>query len=393
MQRYRQNNMCGTLKAVMLGTFFLPDFFTTIKAEKVREPLMRVADEIQKDLYQIEKTLKNNGIIVERSKQPQGRFGEIDHRINSIAVRNNHVVVGDKLIQLQKNDYVLSPLLAYCKDIVDVSDQNKKHFIRQMANAVVNYNPNNDIWYSKSKYIELAGTSWPPYQDYVNGSWINFPQKYIEVKQEILSFKESMEYYTHEIDNLQGPNVLNYNDKIIIDCNEYLDYTWFEEIIGDGRPLIYINTKAGHTDGVFMPINDSTILGISEVIDNLKVFADHNKIRVPEEAYQNQITEFNMMKNKVSGRWWIPGQEENTELIEFTENVLSTWTGRAEESVFDVNLLVLDQKTVMINRVDDIVVPQLKKNKIDYILVPWRHRFFIDNGLHCITLDLYREDH
>ena len=46
----------------------------------------------------------------------------------------------------------------------------------------------------------------------------------------------------------------------------------------------------------------------------------------------------------------------------------------------------------MINRVDDIVVPQLKKNKIDYIVVPWRHRFFLDNGLHCITLDLYRED-
>ena len=113
MQRYWQKNMCGTLKSVMLGTFFLPDFFTSIKSDNVREPLMRVADEIQQDLYQIENTLKSNGIMVVRANQPQGRFGEMNHRINSIAVRNNHVVVGDKLIQLQKNDYVLSPLLNY----------------------------------------------------------------------------------------------------------------------------------------------------------------------------------------------------------------------------------------------------------------------------------------
>jgi hypothetical protein len=25
------------------------------------------------------------------------------------------------------------------------------------------------------------------------------------------------------------------------------------------------------------------------------------------------------------------------------------------------------------------------------VYVPWRHRYFWDGGLHCITLDLYRE--
>ena len=33
----------------------------------------------------------------------------------------------------------------------------------------------------------------------------------------------------------------------------------------------------------------------------------------------------------------------------------------------------------------------LKKHKMEAIHVPWRHRYFWDGGLHCITLDLVRE--
>ena len=36
------------------------------------------------------------------------------------------------------------------------------------------------------------------------------------------------------------------------------------------------------------------------------------------------------------------------------------------------------------------VIEFLKKHKIDYIHIPWRHRYFWDGGLHCITLDLKR---
>ena len=33
----------------------------------------------------------------------------------------------------------------------------------------------------------------------------------------------------------------------------------------------------------------------------------------------------------------------------------------------------------------------LKKHNVEPVYVPWRHRYFWDGGLHCITLDLYRE--
>jgi hypothetical protein len=33
----------------------------------------------------------------------------------------------------------------------------------------------------------------------------------------------------------------------------------------------------------------------------------------------------------------------------------------------------------------------LKKHHVEPVYVPWRHRFFWDGGLHCITLDLQRK--
>ena len=62
-----------------------------------------------------------------------------------------------------------------------------------------------------------------------------------------------------------------------------------------------------------------------------------------------------------------------------------------EETVFDVNVLVLDEHHVCVNNMNPIVIDFLKKHNMEPVHVPWRHRFFWDGGLHCITLDLYRE--
>ena len=71
---------------------------------------------------------------------------------------------------------------------------------------------------------------------------------------------------------------------------------------------------------------------------------------------------------------------------------MSDWVGYVEESVFDVNVLVLDEHHVCIsNPHNETVNTFLKKYNMEPVYVPWRHRFFWDGGLHCITLDLVRE--
>jgi hypothetical protein len=72
--------------------------------------------------------------------------------------------------------------------------------------------------------------------------------------------------------------------------------------------------------------------------------------------------------------------------------VLDNWVGYVEESVFDVNVLVLDEHHVCVNSLQNEQLNAfLKKHKMEAIHIPWKHRYFWDGGLHCITLDLVRE--
>jgi hypothetical protein len=106
----------------------------------------------------------------------------------------------------------------------------------------------------------------------------------------------------------------------------------------------------------------------------------------------DKVKGFLRMKERVGGKWWVPGEEDNIEFTLFVENWLDNWVGYVEETVFDVNVLVLDEHHVCVNNPNNEQVNAfLKKHKMEAIHIPWRHRYFHDGGLHCLTLDLYRE--
>lgn len=70
---------------------------------------------------------------------------------------------------------------------------------------------------------------------------------------------------------------------------------------------------------------------------------------------------------------------------------LNTWIGNVDETVFDINVLSIDSKTVLCNSYDKDVADQLSKFGISLIPFNFRHKFFFDGGLHCATLDISRE--
>lgn len=67
------------------------------------------------------------------------------------------------------------------------------------------------------------------------------------------------------------------------------------------------------------------------------------------------------------------------------------WSGNAEESNYNVNLLSVDESTCIIPNTNRQLIKFLEKNKIDPVVVTMRHLDFWDNGIHCMTQDLYRE--
>lgn len=111
---------------------------------------------------------------------------------------------------------------------------------------------------------------------------------------------------------------------------------------------------------------------------------------LPDRSWDN-LMGFLKLKEQVGGKWWVPGEEENTEFTHFVETWLQNWVGYVEETVFDVNVLVLDEHHVCVNNMNPTVVEFLRKHNMEPVHIPWRHRYFWDGGLHCITLDLVRE--
>jgi arginine deiminase len=96
-------------------------------------------------------------------------------------------------------------------------------------------------------------------------------------------------------------------------------------------------------------------------------------------------------KNKTNVRWWIPGFEHDADLVDLVETYFPHWTGYVEETLFDLNMIVIDPKNVIVCHYNKQIFDALSARGITAHVVPFRHRYFWDGGIHCITSDLHRE--
>ncbi len=67
------------------------------------------------------------------------------------------------------------------------------------------------------------------------------------------------------------------------------------------------------------------------------------------------------------------------------------WGGNPNESNYALNILSVDEKTCITTSLNKVLFDFLKKHDIAPVLCPLRHQTFWDNGIHCMTQDLYRE--
>lgn len=67
------------------------------------------------------------------------------------------------------------------------------------------------------------------------------------------------------------------------------------------------------------------------------------------------------------------------------------WVGYSQETVWDINCLVLDEENVIFSSENKELFKKLEKYKINPIVSPFRHRWFWDGGIHCVTLDIRRK--
>jgi hypothetical protein len=153
---------------------------------------------------------------------------------------------------------------------------------------------------------------------------------------------------------------------------------------------IHISHRGYHSDAVFCLVKPGCIVSLHDVQNYKEKFPGWDVLYLPEQSW-SAVSPFLKIKEKVGGRWWLQGEEHNDQLIEFVNTWLTDWVGYVEETVFDVNMLSIDENTIICNNYNKEVFDFFKKHRVEPIIFNFRHRFFWDGGVHCITQDLYRE--
>ena len=153
---------------------------------------------------------------------------------------------------------------------------------------------------------------------------------------------------------------------------------------------VHVSNRGYHSDAVCCVVKPGCIVSLHEIQNYEKNFPGWDVLYLPDQSWA-KVHPFTKMKKKVGGKWWLKGEEHNDQLIEFINTWLTDWVGYVEETVFDVNMLSIDQNTIICNNYNKDVFDHFKKHKVEPIIFNFRHRYFWDGGIHCITQDLYRE--
>tara|TARA_B100000927_G_scaffold96745_1_gene78054 strand:- start:293 stop:1645 length:1353 start_codon:yes stop_codon:yes gene_type:complete len=146
----------------------------------------------------------------------------------------------------------------------------------------------------------------------------------------------------------------------------------------------------GHGDGGMHPVLPGLIIALRDMSFYEKYYPNWEVVYLPDQSW-NGMPGFREAKLKNRGRWWIKGEEDNQELVDFIDSWLNHWVTYVEETVFDVNMLVIDKKNVIVNGYNKVVFDAFERYGITPHIVNFRHRYFWDGGLHCITSDISRE--
>ena len=153
---------------------------------------------------------------------------------------------------------------------------------------------------------------------------------------------------------------------------------------------IHLLSRGGHSDSSYCPVVPGLIISLFDAQNYTETFPDWEVISLPDQSWR-KVASFQKMKKKNKGRWWIPGEEDNDDLVDYIDTWLNDWVTYVEETVFDVNMLVIDKNNVVCNNYNKKVFDAFERYNITPHIINFRHRYFWDGGLHCITSDISRD--
>jgi hypothetical protein len=360
--KYNIWNKWDPLKVCMLGNNYAPEFFNGVN-DKVADPLKRICEETLEDLAGFKTILQDFSVeVIQPELDPRERFLDNPGRYprGPLQPRDKQIILG--------NDAYITG-----KDHPEITKRLHEYGAVQ-----------ENIFFTKAHYQILAGDDYPTYEEYK----ANYKNKDF--------FKD---FVWDELQTFQTEPPISSADTFMIGTKLYAGNVKLAQYIED-LPIyvpaiknfdVTVVEMDGHSDANYHPIKPGAILSLFDVQTYEETFPGWDVCYLPDQSWE-KVKGFKRLKKKNAGKWWLAGEEGNNEFTHFVETWLQDWVGYVEETVFDVNVLMLDEHHCCVSNPNNAQVNEfLKKHKVEPVYVPWRHRYFWDGGLHCITLDLYRE--
>lgn len=362
------------LSVCVVGRSYPPEFYNWITVPHVRKLFEKIAIETEEDYQNIIKTLKSFNVTVIRPdlpkdlsilKSPGGWWQK-----PPMTPRDYTVMIGQEFYMQRKT--------------------------------------------FEDCYNNIRDPSWPDCT-----SWQQFYQLPVYIQQECINVHNILAtepgYYTYEFyenivnyvkkhntpvnylsggdSDINGASVSRIGKDLYFGTNNYnQDINAYKNKIDTQFPNFrnHVINTGGHSDATYCPVAPGLIISLNDVPCYANTFPDWEVVYLPGQSW-NSIKPFLQLKQQNSGKWWIPGFEQDQHVINVVESWLSHWTGYVEETVFDVNMFVIDPKNVMVFNYNKQVFDALQRYNITPHIVPFRHRYFWDGGIHCVTSDLHRD--
>lgn len=315
------------LKKICVGNTYDPKFYEPVKNLQVRDALQRIASETVEDYKNLINTLTELGVEVSQVK--------IDNDLTIMDYVNSQ----GEINYSQSQSFTLIPR----------PPMQPRDSVLIVGNQVVQTNP-------ESKWFTDLYPEYPTLSS---------------------------------LENFDAPLVTVLGDTLIADCRDHPHLAKFLSQTFPSHKVVPVMI-GGHNDAVFSVVAPGVIVSTYHHTNYTDTFPGWEVKFIDNQSW-NAIPSWRKFKHSNIDRWWVPEDNCNPEFSNFVDTWLGNWVGFVAETVFDVNMLQINQHCVLVNNYNDELFRFLEKHKIEPIIVPFRHRFFWDGGLHCITNDLYRE--
>ena len=360
------------LKVCIVGRSYAPEFYHFIKNDRVRTVMERIARETEEDYQKLIKLLESFGVEVLRP-----------------------LIHDDYKHYLTADNKIAPPPMTPCDYSVMIGNT----FYHNWLNLLTTYD-------------SIKADHWPAIETLEDFEELDDYIKQ-EVYEEVRNATTAVYHdYKHIIDRIsdtgntvlsspfRGPefckplsraHITRVGKDLYIGTDESDDVNTAKkvsELFTENRT--HIIRTGGHCDAVFCPVVPGLIISLNDVQTYADTFPGWEVVYLPNQSWE-MVRPFLDLKEKNQGKWWVPGEELNDDFTDFVESWLGHWVGYVEETVFDVNMLVIDRDNVVCNNYNKEVFEAFERHGVTPHIINFRHRYFWDGGLHCITSDVHRE--